>query len=234
LQTTAIVIPTRLEAEILLASAADLKKTVLQGKSFFSGKLGNSEVAISLCGIGKTNAAHAAGLLFEHFKFASVFVVGVAGAYPESGLKIGDVAVGDAEIYGDEGLLTDSGFCTMENLGLPLVTADSENFYNEFPLFIPETLKDHKHNGRFVTVSTCSGTKKQGITAANRFNAICENMEGAAIAHVGLLNNVPVTEIRGISNIIEDRNRKPLDKSGLMLAADNAQKFFLERILDKT
>jgi nucleoside phosphorylase len=53
-------------------------------------------------------------------------------------------------------------------------------------------------------------------------------MEGAAVAHVGVFNNIPVTEIRAISNIVEDRLGRPLDRDALQLAARNIQRFFLE------
>jgi nucleoside phosphorylase len=56
-------------------------------------------------------------------------------------------------------------------------------------------------------------------------------MEGAAIAHVCSLSGVPVAEIRGISNIIEDRTAAPLNKSDIVKAAENVQKFFLERLV---
>jgi nucleoside phosphorylase len=58
-------------------------------------------------------------------------------------------------------------------------------------------------------------------------------MEGAAVAHVGVLNGVGVAEIRGISNIIEDRNGKPLDKEALLTAAANAQRFFIDKMTGK-
>ena len=44
-----------------------------------------------------------------------------------------------------------------------------------------------------------------------RWGAVCENMEGAAAAHVSLLYGVPFAEARGISNIVEDRDRSRWD-----------------------
>jgi futalosine hydrolase len=222
-----IIAATFLEAELLVEMLGNKSTRAIQGKSFFNGTLNDSVVVLSICGIGKANAAHATAILFEKFSPARIFALGVAGAYPATGLDIGSVAVADREIYGDEGIETVSGFMTMDAMGLKLASTGSNNYYNEFPLFIPAELKGHKHTGSFVTVSTCTGTLKDGIRIKERFGAICENMEGAAIAHIGLLNNVPVTEIRGISNIIEDRGVKPLDKAALSLAAENVQKYFI-------
>jgi len=89
-------------------------------------------------------------------------------------------------------------------------------------------LKNHKNKGTFVTVSTCTGTLDKGREIGKRFNAVCENMEGAAIAQICGLSGIQVTEIRGISNIIEDRTAAPLNKADILKAAENVQRFFLE------
>jgi len=78
-----------------------------------------------------------------------------------------------------------------------------------------------------LTVSACTGTRKRAIELEHRFGAICENMEGAAIAHICTLYGVPVIEMRGISNIVEDRDRS---KWNITLAAENCQKAALECI----
>jgi len=74
--------------------------------------------------------------------------------------------------------------------------------------------------GTFVTVQQCSGVKSVGDEMANRFAGICENMEGAAAAHVALLHEVSFAEIRGISNRVVDRD---LSRWNLVLAARNSQ-----------
>ena len=227
-----IVIPTVIEAKLVVEALRGRKESVIQGKQFFTGSLGTAGIALSVCGVGKTNAAHGSALLLERFGPASIFVIGVGGAYPSCGLGIGDIAVGESEIYGDEGLLTPDGLQTMDSLRLPLASAGMKTYYNEFPLFIPERLKDHNHKGVFVTVSSCSGSARSGSQTGRRFNAICENMEGAAVAHVGILNNLPVAEIRGISNVIEDRKGEPLDRAALIMAAEKVQRFFIDKVMN--
>lgn len=228
--TCGIIVPTLVESEILIREISDRDEFVIQNKRFYTGKLKEKTVVLCVCGIGKANAAHGTTLLLEKFHPDSVYVAGVAGAYPSSGLKIGDIAVGDKEIYGDEGLLLESGFRTMETLGLPMASVGKSQYFNQFPLHVPEALRNQINRGAFVTVSACSGTLKRGIEIEKQFQAICENMEGAAIAHICLLNNTPVTEMRGISNIIEDREGKPLDKQAILDAAAKVQKFLLENL----
>lgn len=218
-----IIASTQIEADLVIKQLSQKEAISIQGKAFYKGLLGqNTEGIVCICGIGKANAAHGTALLIEKFKPDFVWNIGIAGAYPSSGLKIGDVVIAKKEIYGDEGLMAKNGFFTIkEILGCP---------ENDFPMFVPEKLRSSVVSGNFVTVSTCTGTLERGKEIEKRFNAISENMEGAAIAHVCSLSGIPVTEIRGISNIIEDRTAAPLNKADIVKAAENVQKFFLKTI----
>jgi futalosine hydrolase len=80
-----------------------------------------------------------------------------------------------------------------------------------------------------VTVSTCSGTDEIGRQLADRSGGICESMEGAAVTHVCLQHNVPLLELRGISNLTEDRNPEKWD---IPAAAEIAQQCVLELLND--
>ena len=58
-----------------------------------------------------------------------------------------------------------------------------------------------------------------------RFKAICENIEGAAIAQVCAIYKIPMLEIRGISNIVGERDKR---KWNLGLASENSQKLLMK------
>ncbi len=228
----AIIVSTQLEAGIIIRQLQKKKTLSIQGKAFYKGMLKhNIPIILSICGAGKTNAAHGTTLLLERFKPELVYVIGVAGAYPSSELNIGDIAIAEKEIYGDEGLALKSGLKTMDSIGLSLVSKGTVQYYNEFPMSIPAHLKGFAKEGTFVTVSACTGTLERGKEIKKRFNALCENMEGAAVAHICLINDTPVVEMRGISNIIQDRKAAPLKKSDILKASENVQQFFLTRII---
>ena len=229
--TAGIIVSTLGEAALLLGNL-DAKRTLThQNKSFFSGVInGNARAVICICGVGKTNASHGTTLLLERFGPDHVYSIGVAGAYPGSGLNIGDVAVAENEFYGDEGILTESGFHTIDALGIALVSVSGNEYYNKFPLVVPEAFKGSKSKGNFVSVSTCTGTRSRAIEMEMSFNAICENMEGAAVAHICALNNIPVTEIRGISNIIGTREAFPLETAAIRAAAENVQQMLMGKL----
>jgi futalosine hydrolase len=235
-----IIAPTQIEADLIIKQLSQKEEDSIQEKSFYKGILGRTtEFIICICGVGKANAAHGTAILIEKFKPDLIYIIGVAGAYPSSGLKIGDIVIAEKEIYGDEGLIAKSevrekdetNFYTMDKINIPLCITDGVKYYNEFPMFIPDKLRSFKNKGNFVTVSTCTGTLERGIEIEKRFNAICENMEGAAIAHVCTFSEIPAIEIRGISNIIEDRAAEPLNKADIIKAAESAQTFFLERLI---
>ena len=64
---------------------------------------------------------------------------------------------------------------------------------------------------------------------ARRYQAVCENMEGAAVALVALRYGIPCLEIRGISNLVEDRDMSRWD---IGLAVEAAQRFVLKVIVE--
>jgi len=67
-----------------------------------AGRLAGKRVILAVSGIGKVNAAHAATRLIHEFSPAVIMNIGIGGAYPSSGLNIGDVAIAEKEISGDD------------------------------------------------------------------------------------------------------------------------------------
>jgi futalosine hydrolase len=228
-----LVAPTPIESneirrEIRPAPGDDLKK-------IFEGELSGNHIIFTHCGVGKVNAAHSATLLLENYNVDVLILFGIGGAYLDSSLKVGDIAVADSENYGEEGVMTEEGWKPMEYTGFPLLKNKKE-YYNTFALdaklaqIAVRASKDCGFNteqGNFVTVSQCSGTRKCGTLMKERFNGLCENMEGAAVAHICAMYGVPMIEIRGISNIIEDRDMLKWD---IDAAASNCNKVVLELV----
>jgi futalosine hydrolase len=139
----------------------------------------------------------------------------VGGAYPGSGLATGSLALATREIYGDEGVAAPDAWLSTREIGIPLLEREGKRLYNAFDLDegrVAEAAAALERagltatRGPFVTVSTCSGTLARGMELAARFGAVCESMEGAAYAHVAAHYGVPFLEVRGISNLVEDRD----------------------------
>ncbi len=244
------------EADKILANLKNISRNNLAGKTVYKGKLSNKNVLLMNTGIGDVNAAHSATCIIEHFQIEYIINSGVGGAYPHSQLKIGDIALASIEIYADKGIISARGQEGLKKIGIPLVRIGNKKYFNEF-LFdkrlIEKTLnlfqytKDDLKNppspsfskggmggflskiksGNFVTVSSATGTTKRAVEIEKRLNAVCENMEGAAIAQVCTIYKIPMLEIRGISNIVGKRDKR---KWNLKLASENCQKVVLEAI----
>ncbi len=77
-------------------------------------------------------------------------------------------------------------------------------------------------SGPFVTVSACTGTTARALAIEKRTRGICENMEGAATALACEQMAVPMLELRGISNLVEDRDTSRWDLPAGMNIAQQA------------
>jgi len=203
------------ELDPLVRRLRDADEVRIGRRLAMEGALGDERVVLMACGMGKTNAAQALTALIERGGVRAVLNTGIAGAYPDRGLRVGDVAVASSESYGDEGVQAPGGWGGTDVIGIPLVVSDTGTWYNDLPLDAHlvaaaadalETIGRQVWVGPFVTVSACSGTARGGAALAGRFAAICESMEGAAFAHVALHYGIPFLEVRGISNLVEDRD----------------------------
>ncbi|MFH2122939.1 MAG: futalosine hydrolase [Pseudomonadota bacterium] len=142
----------------------------------------------------------------------TVLNFGVAGAYlPASSSKGGNASLLDLCLAEQE-CLGDFGICYADHL-----EALDEKFGagTVFPLDqsllhrAGEILDGHQISyrcGNFVTVSAVSATRERGTMLAGRFEGLCENMEGAAVARVCADFSLPLLEVRSISNLVEDRD----------------------------
>lgn len=221
------------EGEFFIKRLDRAAKDTRDHPAFYTGKIQDNDIIYAVSGVGKTNAAHAATLLIHGYDPAMVINFGVGGAYPSAGLKAGDIAVASKEIYADEGVLLKDGFHTLETIGLHLLKTGRRRYFNEFPAdrklgkaaLNSATLITTSKCGIFATVSSCSGTREKAEELSLKYNVICENMEGAAVAHLCCSYRIPFVEIRGISNIVEDRDTGRWDTR---LASENCQKALIE------
>jgi futalosine hydrolase len=229
-----------LETDLLRRALSPCEVRSCGRLDFYRGTLERHQVVLGHSGVGKANAAAAATILLEQQRPASIICLGCGGAYPGSGLRVGDLALASDEIYGDEGVAAPNGFLDMEALGFALVQRNGHRYYDRFPADQEllrnsrDRIQDHADNtglrlavGAFVTVSTGSGTTAAGLALAQRTGGICENMEGAAIAQVCARYGVPFLEIRGISNLTEDRDLARWDLKAGAAAAQLAVRALL-------
>lgn len=212
-------------------------------RPWHQGSLCGKPVLLVEGGVGLVNTAAALTLALTRHDPDVILQFGVGGAYVRSGLAVGDLAIATEECYDDTGVLTPEGWMDLEGMGFPMLPARTgqtgstfgKPLYNRIPLDVRraeqiqrcleaglEGRSSHQvASGPFVTVQQCSGVQAAGDTLAARFGGICENMEGAAAAHIAEANGIPFVEIRGISNRVVDRDLSQWD---LPLAIQRCQR----------
>ena len=171
---------------------------------------GLEDLGVRAVGVGKVAAAvHCAELLRSRDDVRAVLLFGVAGAFPldhrdsEPPVSVGELAVVSHDQLGDEGVETPDGFLDLGAMQL----SDCGPFLSDPRLAkaAVERLSAPLVHG--VTVSSCSGTDASSKRMSARCRADVESMEGAAVAFVCRQFEVPMLQLRAISNWIGDRDR---------------------------
>jgi futalosine hydrolase len=179
-----------MSVDLLICVAVELECERIRAR-LREGRIGAVGVELLVTGVGPARAAHAATLHLARTGARRLVNCGVAGAYPESGLHVLDVACAESDTYGDLGAESPEGF-------LELPGASNTIRASLFP---------HERRLPFVTVSTCTGTDARANELAGRTGGAVESMEGAALLEVAEKMGVPAGEIRAISNRVGDRDR---------------------------
>ena len=138
-----------------------------------------------------------------------VINIGLAGAYrreQDSAVML-DICLADHEVLGDLGICTGEGVEPLR--GDHLEIRDEFNLQSPLLAEAVEALRSLDIDyaiGHFVTVNCVSGSEHRGREMILRHQALCENMEGAALARVCGHFGLPLLELRCISNYVEQRD----------------------------
>lgn len=164
-------------------------------------------------GIGPVEAAVQSALFLARHTGAitGVLNIGVAGAYfrDQGGAGLLDICLANREVLGDLGIC--SGDHIQSLGGGTLDIAEEFDLHHPVLLQAAEILHSLQvacRVGTFVTVNCVSGSRKRGDALSLRHEALCENMEGAAIARVCQHFALPLLELRCVSNMVEQRDQQ--------------------------
>jgi futalosine hydrolase len=237
-ETVIISAATHGELSLMLKALGGRTVVTAGGFPVWEADTDSGRIIFAVTGMGKINTAAATAVLIERHAPKLFINTGCAGAFPESCLAVGDLALASVEIAADDGVMTPTGWLSYEDIGIPAVERKSKRYFNEFPLSLAAAERAVRLatalgitlvRGKFVTVSTCSGTAERARELYERFSGpLCESMEGAAVAQVALRYGVDCLEVRGVSNLVEDRD---LSRWNIPLAVERAQRFLLKFIV---
>ena len=192
--TTAIIGAMKIEVETL-CTRFEAKETE---KGIFVSKKGDDTVIICQCGIGKVNAAALTQRIIDKYNPDRIINTGTAGGLAE-GLEIGNVIIAEKAAYHDFKPVS----IVEDMFGEKYIRSDKSLVSSAKQAC---EINDIPHRvGTVVTGDCFVATKAQRDDIfAEDPDALCTEMDGAAIAHVCHINQIPFVIIRAVSDFAAD------------------------------
>ncbi|WP_052343814.1 5'-methylthioadenosine/adenosylhomocysteine nucleosidase [Bacillus massiliigorillae] len=193
------------EVKTLKSKLENVKVTKKAGLEFHAGELNGKSVVIVQSGVGKVNAALCTQILIDDFNVSTLINSGVAGGlYSE--LKVGDVVVSNRAVEHDMDITAfghKKGYISdMSENGEPTYFETDKELAEKTQKVANEVLKDNKaYIGTIASGDIFVSNADLKAELIKDHDAYAAEMEGAAIAHVASVNNVPVIIIRSISDL---------------------------------
>jgi futalosine hydrolase len=161
-------------------------------------------------------------------RITAVINIGLAGAYPGSAARLLDLCLAEHEYFGDIGICLDGRIDNLDrSFAPPLEFKLDRKLLDDAAGFL-ENGGFAARRGNFVTVSAASGTSRRGGYLRDKFKAICENMEGAAVARVCRQFSLPCLELRCVSNLVVDRENQEWRTGGAVEICRGAARVVME------
>lgn len=182
----------------------EVEITKAASMEFYKGKLNGTEAVVVRAGVGKVNAACCTQALIDHFPVSCVINTGIAGSLQES-IDIGDIVLAtDALEHDMDAVSFGYGLGQIPGMEVFSFTADEKlrKIAKEGCKKVNPDISVHE--GRVVTGDQFVSSKEKKTWLVDHFDGCCTEMEGAAIAHVAYLNQIPFLIVRAISDKADD------------------------------
>lgn len=168
---------------------------------FHSGQIGNQEVVVVKCGVGKVNAAIVTQRLIDFYGCDAVMKIGVAGGVDPS-VKKNDVVIAtqlvehDMQAFGKPGEIPnmESSTFVCDPVLVEIAKIACQKVLGEGNYHVGS----HVSGDQFI----CDKSKKEWL--ASTFNPLSAEMEGAAMAHACAVNHVSSLVLSSISDMADD------------------------------
>lgn len=185
------------EISLLIGLLNDYEEVEFECSKAYIGKIGNHDIMLSKCGIGKVNASVETGKVLRTFHPDLVINSGVAGGLDAS-MRIGEVLVADKVVYHD--VWCGPGTTYGQADGCPTYFMPSKTAMKSM-----STLASINESIRFGLL--CSGDKfisspEEVKEIKSHFSdALGCDMESAAIAQTCFLAGIPFMVVRVMSDM---------------------------------
>lgn len=232
-----ILVPTAFEAQLLFKPN---ECQALANRAMSICSIGGHKVTVSICGFGL--AAAGAGAAFAFGKRAPandsplgntghVILAGIAGTYAPARAPVGSALLAtDVHCFGI-GRGSGRAHRSAESLGWYQghATSDLVRTGDHLPLHAPDLPGDSVTCGGLLSVPASAANAHEALQHSQHWpDAIAEEMEGFAVGLAARLYAMPLTIIRGLSNVAGDTDH---DAWQIAEALD-AVKTLLIRVVD--
>jgi len=189
----------------------NIKEKNIYNLCFYNGEISNKDCILVQCGVGKVNSARTTQILIDNFNVDIIINVGSAGGI-SSNLNVEDIVIGDKLVQYDFDA-TSFGYEKGE------ICKTGKYFYSDKNLIelCKQTIEEYKNEKINIVIGTigtadlfCASPEK-AAQIEKEFDALCVEMEGAAIAQVATLDNIPFLVIRAISDTPNGKNKIDFD-----------------------
>lgn len=165
------------------------------------------KITLSTTGVGAIPTTYAISKLIADANPQLIIQIGIAGSFNQS-LRIGTAVAVQTEIMADMGVFEDGTYRDIFQMGLTP--------YDAFPYENGRLNNPHIHllektgitKANAVSVNEISTTPHKIALFQHQYGADIESMEGAAFHYACLSSHTPFIQLRGISNIVGERDKK--------------------------
>lgn len=215
---------------ILIVTAVEAEKeAVLRG---LHDSVTPVTVIAAGAGVSAAAAATAAALAKAPGAYRLVISAGIGGGFPGQA-EIGSLVLADSIEAADLGAETpDKGFIGIDELGFGTSKAAVNEAWTARVFEAIRTAGLPVSRGAVLTVTTATGSAETAVKLAARIpDAAAEGMEGHGVATAAALFDIPVIELRAISNAVGPRDRASWRIGEALAALEAASKAIREVIL---
>lgn len=218
------------ERDAVLQEMTQIKTFNIYNIVFHEGFINHTPCITAMSGVGKVNAARCTQLMIDQYKPDKIVNVGSAGAlHPD--INIGDVVISTTCIQHDLDLTVfgirkgafdnqEAGFFKADPDFAGLCAEAIQNCIgNDFKVF----------SGPIVTGDQFNDSIEKKNQLFEEFGAYCNEMEGAAVAQVCALCEIPFVVIRSISDK-PGKNSKVMYQDFKELASKRCANFLVNLI----
>ncbi|MFT4746890.1 MAG: adenosylhomocysteine nucleosidase [Congregibacter sp.] len=188
------------EITLIRASLENCREQHFNHLTAYIGKLGEVEVALVKCGIGKVAASVSTSVVIHHFAPDFVINTGSAGGFSRQ-LNIGDIVIA-TELRHHDADLTHFGYEFGQTAGMPAYFETDKNLLEHADQAAANLQDVQVQQGLICTGDSFVGSDEAAAVIRQNFPSVCAvEMEGVAIAQSCYLLGTPFLVIRSLSDI---------------------------------